>query len=219
MRRYANPWILGIVLLLLVGEVYPAETAKNPGGTAFIKSFLVPGWGQYSLGRTNEALTFFGAELMLVGGMFALNDYGKSTRNDYEAMAAAYAGVTGSHSHDFYVDIGNWRTVDEFNERRLQGRQFDALYTDPNDRWAWDSDEHRAEMEKIRIRSDRAFNNILYFAGGMVLNHIVSAIHAGRYAARHREQPSSPLSLKGWSMAVQPHPQAHGFQLNLSHSF
>ena len=64
-------------------------------------------------------------------------------------------GVSGGHGHDYYVDVGNWMTVDEYNERRLQERNFDALYTAPQDRWAWDTDAHRAEME-IRASSPTA---------------------------------------------------------------
>ncbi len=56
---------------LLLAAVPLATSGAEPahGRSAFLKSLLVPGWGQYSLGRTNSALAFLGADLALVGGM------------------------------------------------------------------------------------------------------------------------------------------------------
>jgi hypothetical protein len=207
-------------VILLAGLLplvsYGKEAPK--GGGAFLKSLVIPGWGQYELGYKNTALAFIGTELALVGGMFAVSDYGRSTRSDYQAMAAAYAGVTGSHGHAFYVDVGNWLDVDQFNQKRLGERNFDALYTSPQDQWSWDSEEHRALMEKTRIRSDRAFNGILYLAGGLVLNHVASAIHAGRLAVKQQEQ-SSALSPRGWEIDVQPLVKTRGVKFRFTHSF
>ncbi len=150
-----------------------------------------------------------------------LQSYGRSTRADYEALARAHAGVTGGHGHDFYVDVANWMTVEEYNERRLQERNFDALYTSPLDHWAWDSNTHRAQMEDTRIKSDRAFNRVIYFVGGMVLNHVTSAIHAGRMAARMREAeaPQSQIYAPAWDFAVEPLVPAAGLQLRLVRNF
>jgi hypothetical protein len=208
--------ILTVILMVCVPLTsFAAE--KKPGSTAFLKSLIVPGWGQYSLGGTNTALTFFGAELILVGGMLTLNSYGRSTRDDYEAMAAAYAGVSGSHSHSYYVDVGNWLSVDQYNEQRLRERDFAALYTDPRDRWSWESDQQRGSMENLRIKSDRAFNNILYFAGGLVLNHVASAIHAGRLAVRQQKRLSA-LSPSGWGMDVAPMVRSKGLKVRFTHA-
>ncbi|HEY3294338.1 MAG TPA: hypothetical protein VGL38_02770 [bacterium] len=215
----ASSRLIAVSLVLSLSlSAFAAEKPQSSNKAAFLKSFVIPGWGQYSLGRKNAALTFFGAELMLVGGMFTLNAYGRSTRADYQALAAAYAGVKGSHSHDFYVDVGNWTNTDQFNQRRLQQRQFDALYTDPADQWAWDSDAHRSLMETNRIRSDRAFNSVLYLVGGLVLNHIASAIHAGRMAALDREQSATPKTTS-WNVDVQTVAPSKGLAVRFTHDF
>jgi hypothetical protein len=209
-----------ILLLLTVGlsvTTAEAKTAK-PGGTAFLKSLAVPGWGQYSLGHKSAALAFLGADLALVGGMLTLNSYSHSTRDDYHALAAAYAGISGDHSHNYYVDVGNWMTVDQFNEQRLRNREFDALYTNPADRWMWDTDAHRSQMKDIRIKSDRAKNGILYLVGGLVLNHVASAIHAGRMAVRQREQSGAALE-PSWDVNFQPVNAYSGLSIRFSHSF
>lgn len=211
-RRFA-----AILLISLMPMAAWAESGKA-GGTAFLKSLIVPGWGQYSLGRTNAALAFLGTEAALVGGMLALHAYGVSTRDDYRALAAAHAGVVGGHGHDFYVDVGNWMSVDDYNARRLQERDFAAMYTDPADRWYWSSDAQRAAMETKRIKSDRAFNSMLYLVGGVVLNHVASAIHAGRMSARLRESGSA-LASAGWRMHVQPLARDTGMIVSFTRSF
>ena len=210
--------VAALLLLTLSLPAFAEDKKQESNKSAFLKSFVIPGWGQYSLGRKNAALTFFGAELMLIGGMFTLNAYGRSTRADYQALAAAYAGVQGSHSHDYYVDVGNWMTVDQFNERRLQERNFDALYTSPSDQWSWDSDAHRAQMEMNRIRSDRAFNNVLYLVGGLVLNHVASAIHAGRLAAIEREHAATPKTTS-WNVDFQTITPSNGLAVRFTRSF
>lgn len=218
--KLSRPQLRFVVLLLLL--VLPASLFAQPserGRSAFLKSLVVPGWGQYSLGRKNSALGFLGADVMLVGGMLTLSSYGRSTRADYKALASAYAGVVGDHDHDFYVDVANWMTVDEYNERRLQQRDFDALYTSAADYWAWDTEDHRAEMENLRIKSDRAFNNIIYLVGGVVLNHIASAIHAGRLAARLRAQEQADVGPLKWDFNVEPVTPSVGIQLRVTRNF
>jgi hypothetical protein len=215
------------LILLLLAALPLAGSAAEPARAdkaAFLKSLVVPGWGQYSLGRKNAALAFFGADLALIGGMLSLRAYGSSARDDYKALAAAYAGVEADHGHAFYVDVGNWMTVDQFNQQRLLNRQYDALYTASSDRWAWDTDAHRAQMENTRIKSDRAFNTVLYLVGGLVLNHVASAIHAGRLAANERDKAAAPeqSSLSGpppWTVALQPSAMNPGLSVKLSHNF
>lgn len=211
-------FVAALLVMAVSLPVFAAEKKQTADHSAFLKSLVVPGWGQYSLKRKNAALTFFGAELMLVGGILTLNGYGRSARADYQALAAAYAGVHGGHGHDFYVDVGNWMTVDQFNQRRLQERNFDALYTDPSDHWAWDTDAHRAEMEMNRIRSDRAFNNVFYLVGGLVLNHIASAIHAGRMAVVDRDKASAAKATS-WNVDVQTAGPSHGLAVRFTRSF
>lgn len=210
-------WIACCTVVALLPLTSEAKDARR-GGSAFFKSLVVPGWGQLELGQKSAALTFFGTEVALVGGMLALNSYGRAGRADYHSLAAAYAGVVGDHNHDFYVDVGNWMNVDEYNERRLRDRQFDALYTSPEDRWYWDSEEHRGQMERARVRSDGAFNKIFYLVGGLAINHIASAIHAGRAQTTQHKQ-ASILSPRGWNVGFHPTVRDRGLRVSLTHPF
>lgn len=207
---------IGLPLLLLLTLFVEAEA--KPRKAAFFQSLVVPGWGQFSLDKKNAALAFFGTELVLIGGIYSFRAYGASARDDYEAMAATNAGVVGEHGHDYYVDVGNWMSVDGFNELRLQERNFDELYTREADRWEWDSDLHRVEMRTRRIKSDRAFNSVLYLVGGLVLNHVASAIHAGRASAKH-DVSDFVAPIPAWAFSVQPATRHGGVRFFCSHSF
>jgi len=196
------------LFLILLPSLLVAAPAKSRK-VAFLQS----------LGKKNAALVFFGSELIFIGGMYSLRAYGASARDDYEAMAARYAGVVGSHGHDYYVDVGNWMQVEDFNERRLQERNFDQLYVLESDRWHWDTDQHRAEMRTRRIKSDRAYNSVVYLIGGVVLNHIASAIHAGRASASHKVSDAGSLRTPSWAVGLQPVSRHGGLRVSLTHAF
>ncbi len=205
-------------LLLLVLPSLLLAAPSKPRRSAFLQSLVLPGWGQYTLGRKEAAMSFFGTELVMFGGMLTLRSFGASAKDDYIAMAHSNAGVTGDHPHSFYVDVGNWMSVDDFNNRRLQERSFGELYTAESDRWEWDSDQHRAEMRTRRIKSDRAYNSVLYLVGGVVLNHVASAIHAGRASAQRKHADASAAP-PPWSVGLAPASRAGGLKFTLSHTF
>ncbi|MFH1010537.1 MAG: hypothetical protein V1784_04805, partial [bacterium] len=179
-------------------------------------SLVVPGWGQWRAGHKRSATYIALGELTFFGGMYAFHNYGTAKRSDYKAYAAQYAGVEGDHPHEFYVDVGNWDRVEDYNEQRLKDREFDRLYTSSLDRWEWDSYEHRIRMKKIRVQSDKALNAVYYLVGGIALNHIASAIHAGRTAPAKKEVSSAS---SGWHLFFAPLPDSPGLSVYLNCRF
>lgn len=149
-------------------------------GDGFRRSLLLPGWGQMSAGNDTKGYIFLGVEVALIGGLIGSYFYSKWTEEEYQSFARQYGGVTGKHPHQFYVDAGNWTDNRSYNDKRLQERDFEALYTHPNDSWFWESDSRRREFKSMRIASDLAGQLIVFMAGGIVINHIASAIDAAR---------------------------------------
>ena len=201
---------------LLMAPAVGASKKSGERGDAFLKSLVLPGWGQYDSGHKKSAVFFVLTECAIIGGMVAFRAYGAAKRDDYKALAALHAGVVGDHPHDFYVDIGNWDNVDDYNEQRLQDREFDRLYTSTLDYWDWDSHESQVQMEKIRIQSDKAFNAIYYLIGGVVLNHIASAIHAGRAASKRKTQATAS---RDWQFGFTPLARGQGLSVHLRCAF
>ncbi len=157
------------------------EENRSAGrGKVFLKSLLIPGWGQYSLGAKGAARTFFIAELALWGTALAFHTYGNWLKDDYIDLAAAHAAVNPRHQkNQFWIDVGNFNSVVDYNEEKLRQRNVAAL-RDPAgpESWRWDTTENRRQFEDLRIRSDRAYERSSFTVAGVVVNHLISAIHA-----------------------------------------
>jgi len=143
-----------------------------------IKSAILPGWGEYELNKCSRGNFFFTTEIIgLALTTFSfVKSHNKTTT--YQAIAAEHANViTDGKSHQFWVDIGNYDSQIDYNDEHLRWREFDNLYpNEANWDWDWDTINKRKEFEDLRIESDRLKLVGKFFIGGIVLNHIISAI-------------------------------------------
>lgn len=121
------------------------------------------------------------AEAALVLALVSQRVYASRLEDDYRTFAVQHAGVTGEHQHQFYVDIGNWDTREEFNQQRLRYREHDLVSTRPEDDWNWDSSANRMHFKDLRIRSDNARQRALLLVGGIIINHIASFVDASAF--------------------------------------
>lgn len=152
----------------------------------FLSSLLIPGWGQYKQGRKNTAVMFIGFEVVMWGGIYLTQKYGNALEDDYIAYAVSHAGISSSgKKHEYYVDIGNYSSQYEFNEVQQKERDYESLYMGEEYYWNWDSDNNRNHFEDLRIKSDSYKHSAIYFAGAIVINHLVSAVEAARYQRKH----------------------------------
>jgi hypothetical protein len=148
-------------------------------GGAFMRSLAIPGWGQRRAGAKTSARNFFVTEVLLWSGFTTLQIYGNWVKDDYKLFAATHAGAAISGKDDqFFVDMGNFISVDEFNQNRLRRRDAEGLYDPATYFWRWDTDSNRQKFFNMRKRSDRAFANADLVVAGVIANHIVSGIHA-----------------------------------------
>lgn len=155
------------------------DTGYKNRGVAFLRSLIIPGAGEHYLGHRTLAKSYFITEITLWVGFFSFRTYGKWLRNDAIAFAATHSGAyTDGKPSQFFVDIGNYINVDEYNDAKQRMRQFDKVYTDESDFWQWDKDINRHDFEQMRIASDRAYNRSVFVLGGIFANHIISAFDA-----------------------------------------
>ena len=164
---------------------------QKPLISPVVKSLILPGWGEYSLGNQIRGRIFVLSETMLL--LAILGSYSVSKRQDteFKAYAAEHAGISPvGKDRQFWVDIGNYDTIEDYNAEHLRNREMDALY--PEDlkwSWVWDSSENRKAFEKKRIQSDQLKLAASFGVGALVLNHVVSAIDA-LYLTRVKEDQS-----------------------------
>ncbi|MGH7449850.1 MAG: hypothetical protein ACRENG_00740 [bacterium] len=148
-------------------------------GGAFLRSAVIPGWGQRRAGAKTSARNFFVAEVLLWSGFASLQVYGHWLKNDYKLFAATHAGVELADKDDqFFVDAGNFISVDEFNQSRLRRRDVEGLYDPATHAWKWDTEANQLKFANLRKRSERSFSRSNLVVAGVLANHIISGIHA-----------------------------------------
>ncbi|UCE05048.1 MAG: hypothetical protein JSW07_15695 [bacterium] len=155
-----------------------SKSYKNPK-KAFLRSLILPGAGEYYVGKRTFAKTFLFTEITLWLSYFGFREYSQWVRDDALAFAATHSGakIKGKPSQ-FYIDIGNYTDVYQYNDAKQRFFQFEKVYSDEDYFWCWDSDNNRRKFENMRIASDRALNRSVFVLGAIFANHIVSAVHA-----------------------------------------
>jgi hypothetical protein len=194
----------------------PAER-KSPA-LAAIYSLLLPGMGEVYAGGFSSGKYFLVAEGALWLTFATFEVYGNSLRDDARSFAISRAGVNPKGKDDqFYVDIGNFLNVSDFNEKQLRDREPNRLY-DPvaGYAWQWESDAVRAEYRAERIRSETMYNNTKFVVAAIIVNRVASAINAARSAIAHNAALSG-LSFRAEVMGGLARP--HGVMVTVTKAF
>ena len=152
------------------------EKAIDP----IIKSFLVPGWGQRELGYKERSKMYNYIEIGILLSMFSSTKYSNEIKRNYIAYATEHAGViSDGKDREFWVDIGNYNTLNEYNSEHLRNRETGELYPQTIEwRWSWDNSENRKYFESKRIQSDKLKLFSTFTFGALFLNHFISSIDA-----------------------------------------
>lgn len=156
---------------------------------AFLRSLILPGAGECYLGKHTLAKAFFATEVTLWLSYFAFRQYGNWIRDDALAFAATHstAGIEGKPSQ-FFVDIGNYIDVYQYNDAKLRFGEYEKVYDENDYFWSWDLDKNRQRFENMRIAGDRALNRSTFVIGAVFANHLISAIHASWQTHRYNKK-------------------------------
>ena len=197
-------------------------SGRKSVGLAAIYSLILPGMGELYAGGFGSGKFFLIAEGALWMTYAGFQITGDAMRADARSFAAVHAGAQAAGKDDqFFVDVGNFASTADYNEKRLRDRDVERLY-DPalGYAWQWDSETSRIAFRDQRIRSETLYNDRKFVVGVIIINHIASAINAARSAISHNAGLGSPLgdlrvdaSLMG-SMA-----SPHGIMLTLTKGF
>jgi hypothetical protein len=186
---------------------------------AFLRSLILPGAGEYSLGKNTLAKTFFATEVTLWLSYFAFRQYGKWLRDDALAFAATHsaANIEGKPSQ-FFVDIGNYIDIYQYNDFKLRFGEVEKVYDEEDYFWSWDRDDNRARFENMRIASDRALNRSTFVIGAVLANHLISAIHASWQTHRYNKKLDQ-VSRSGIQIHISSNYLTGEFSLNIQKEF
>lgn len=203
--------------LELTGKYDESERRKSPTRAA-LYSLLLPGMGELYAGNFSTGRYLLGSEVTLWLTLVGVQSYGRWLRDDARSFAEVNAGVDWSNKDDkFFVNIGNFNSRREYNEKKMRDRDIGSLYLDESYEWEWQSDEARQKYREMRVRSDQMFNAIRFVGAAIIANHIISAIIAGNSAARYNERIDSGTHSSRWSLGILP--LHNGFVAGLQHTF
>lgn len=173
----------------------PPQSSVSSTGRAFLKSLLLPGWGEISAGAKTRARYLFITEGILWSSFAALQIYGHWKQSDMENFAMEKAQVnTKGKSSSFYADVSNYHDIYEYNEEKRRFRQYPLVYpVDEDHFWQWDSDVDFKRFDKLYTSRKLASRNATLIIGGILMNHIFSAIDAVWVTHKAKQKISSSL--------------------------
>jgi hypothetical protein len=188
---------------------------------AVLYSLLLPGMGELYAGNYNTGKYLTAAEGGLWITLIGLDRYGTWLQDDARTFAVGHAGINTNGKNDqYFVDIGNYNTIYDYNQEALRDRNPYKLYDENSTfAWTWDSRSNREYFRDVRIKSDNMFNSVNFVAAAIAINHIISAINAARVAISYNERVdhASSLEIKAGVMGGIGNP--HGIMISVSKSF
>ncbi len=194
------------------------QSEKKNVGLAALYSLLIPGAGEWYAGNFSTGKYLLGSEITLWMSLYGFYSYGAWLKNDAQSFAEVNAGIDWTGKDDkFFVNVGNFNSRSEYNEKKMRDRDIGALYTESSYDWHWESDDLRREFRDLRVRSDRMLNAIKFAGTAIVANHIISAIIAGNSARLHNERLNNPAEQSNWSIGILP--LHNGFVAGIQHTF
>lgn len=185
---------IALVGLLSLSMAVPA--AADGGAGRFWRSLLIPGWGQQADAQTSSARRFLALETALWASYAGLRGVYGIRRDTYLTYAATHAGARTSGKSNVYLDdLGFYASQHQHNQfARVDDGPRAELYADtPEFSWEWDADSSRERYRELRNSAQTMERNALYVTGFIVVNHLVSAVHAAR-SSQGNEQADSELS-------------------------
>lgn len=193
------------------------NSQKISVGKAFFMSLILPGWGESYTGNSGYTKVFFSIEAFSWGMLIANSLRVSWLTDDYQTWAYQHAGITrGTKEDQYWIDIGKYDNIYEYNEQRRRDRYVDAIYEEnASNFWQWDSRSNRFKYDALRIEARELENNEVYYVGAIVLNHLVSAINALRLAKAHNKKVLD----EGWRMGINYNNLNNNYQVSFVKSF
>ncbi len=178
---------------------------KKSTGIAILLSAALPGMGELYAGDYSTGKYFTAAEVALWATAFGMSSYSTWQENNFKNFAKAKAGVQGdSFDSDYYANMANYNSVDEYNNEMAFNRDYKSMY-DANARyWKWNTVSDRKTYRTMWVSSRQANNNVRFATGAMILNRIVSVINAVRLVTAHNKSLQNTVSVDFQLQPVTP---------------
>lgn len=198
-----------------------ARRGKKSAGLAAIYSLIIPGAGELYADDFGSGKYFMIAEGALWLTYTVFNVYGNALQDDARSLAVARAGVNLQGKEDqFFIDIGNFLDINEYNEKQLRDREEEKLYdARAGYGWRWENDELRALYRAQRIDAENMFNNRKFIVAAVIVNHVASAINAARSAISYNKALDETSELRFGASVLGGLSHPHGILFTVTRDF
>jgi hypothetical protein len=191
--------LLLIALLLLSVSLNSKEIAPR---TAFLKSALIPGWGELSQGN-NSGYFMLAAEFLLWSSIFYFNEEEDLLLKESFNYAVKYAHIDPNADFDdeylYHLTRYNSSGFNTGGYNSYIIAQAESI-EDPEERlefienniypedlfWEWDNEEHRRQYGIKRKDSTHFTDYAKAVTGAIIANHIISAINSIRISKKNK---------------------------------
>jgi len=178
--------LIGIMIpSLLFSQIEKSDTLqesftlkRSEARVVFLKSIVLPGWGEHSLGYNRRGYTFQGAELMCWAAYAAFTYIGRAKKKDMKAFAAEHASINPSNKNkDYFADISSYDNIHQYNEAMYRNRSVNLVYSNLDKYyWDWDSENSRKDFDDLRYNSGIYLRNATLATTALVINRLISVI-------------------------------------------
>ena len=165
------------VLLIILCMTYLAAQMEVNAKTK-LKSLVLPGWGEHTLGESKQAQGFFIREaalwLIYIGGKKTANWY----ESDYTAFAELHSDVDmKGKNYLFAVNLGHYESFEQYNDTKERQRLVEEKYGEGKGlEWQWDNSINRIKYDEMRIKSATYDKYAKFAVGSLILHRLVSVI-------------------------------------------
>ena len=168
----------------------------------------------------DSGIYFTVADGVLWGTFAGMNVYANWQKDRYISYSQSNASVSSEgKDEDYYATIGEYSSIDQYNDEKALERNFDEMYKTEKYFWKWNSSAEQKNYKSMWVSSEQTFNDVRFVVGALLLNRVISAINAVRLVSRYNNNLSQEV---GWnvSLGLQNNPDnSSSYKINFSTSF
>ena len=194
--------------------------AKKNIALAILYSAILPGMGELYANNYESGKYFTIADAALIGVYFGVNTFGGWKKENYKSFAQTYGGISlDNKNDDYFSTIGSYKNIDQYNDEKALEQRYNEMFDKNIMNWKWETETQRREYRGMWLSSQRAYNNLQFVAGAMLINRLVSIINAVRSVVAYNKNIEQQTSWNFYFDA-NPNPMAlKNFSLNFISAF
>ena len=154
---------------------------KNPAA-ALRRSFLFPGWGEHYANPLDwtRGQWHMAVDVSLILSYVGIRYRISFLEDELVTFAQSNAGIDlTSRDREMYLAVSNHDNLALYNDYQLRTRNWNKrLELIPENEWNWKSNSSRSQFNDMRERVDKNKNQLPALVTLMVINRVISGIHA-----------------------------------------